>query len=259
MFVFDRDALLARAKEECMRAQFQAAEPYPHIVIDDLIDRATLVRVAQEFPSENDAEWIRFRHENSKKLALPQDWLIPSTTRHVLNQLNTGSFLDFVELVTGIDNLIPDPHFEGGGMHQIVSGGFLKIHADFNVHPNFGLDRRVNALVYLNVGWRDEWGGHLELWDSSMSRCVKKIAPEFNRCVIFTTTDKAFHGHPNPLRTPDGVTRKSLALYYYSNGRPDSERSASHSTLYQIRPGRDARPVVLRRLADGVARKIRGA
>ena len=92
-------------------------------------------------------------------------------------------------------------------------------------------------MLYLNENWREEYGGHLELWDREMTRCVRRILPVFNRCVIFSTTDYSFHGHPDPLACPRGMTRKSLALYYYSNGRPVEETSAAHGTLMQSRPG----------------------
>ena len=125
----------------------------------------------------------------------------------------------------------------GGGLHQIERGGYLKIHADFNRHPKFNLDRRLNLLLYLNENWKEEYGGHLELWNNQMTACVRRISPIFNRCVIFNTTDFSYHGHPEPLTCPEHVTRKSLALYYYSNGRPETERSRPHGTLTQTRPG----------------------
>ncbi len=147
--------------------------------------------------------------------------------------------VNFLEKLTGISGLIPDPHYLGGGLHQIERGGFLKIHADFNRHSRLKLDRRINVLLYLNRPWEDTWGGHLELWDSTMTICADKIAPLFNRLVVFTTTDSSFHGHPDPLDCPPDVVRRSLALYYYTNGRPEREQSKVHSTLHQARPGED--------------------
>ncbi|MFM8411426.1 MAG: 2OG-Fe(II) oxygenase, partial [Alphaproteobacteria bacterium] len=126
-----------------------------------------------------------------------------------------------------------DPWFDGGGLHETLPGGFLDVHADFNFHGAWFLDRRLNVLVYLNHGWREEWGGCLELWDRDLSRCVKKVVPAFNRTVIFATDDTSFHGHPEPVRCPPGTTRKSVAMYYYSNGRPESERSGRHTTLWR--------------------------
>ena len=95
----------------------------------------------------------------------------------------------------------------------------------------------MNLLLYLNPAWDDAWGGALELWDRGMQACVQRIAPIANRCVVFSTTRDSYHGMPDALRCPDGVTRRSLALYYYSNGRPEHERGPDHSTLWQARPG----------------------
>jgi Rps23 Pro-64 3,4-dihydroxylase Tpa1-like proline 4-hydroxylase len=160
-------------------------------------------------------------------------------TRLLLYQLNSATFINFLEELTGIDGIIPDPHFVGGGLHQIERGGYLKIHADFNRHKKLSLDRRLNLLIYLNQDWQEEYGGHFEMWDRDMTRCEKKILPLFNRCVIFNTTDFSYHGHPEPLTCPPDRTRRSLALYYYSNGRPAEEIAGGHSTLFRPRPGEE--------------------
>jgi hypothetical protein len=146
-----------------------------------------------------------------------------------------------------VEALVPDPYFEGGGAHQIMPGGLLKVHADFNKHKLTNLDRRLNVLVYMNKDWSEEWGGHFELWDREMKAPVKKILPIFNRMAIFTTTDFSFHGHPDPLRCPPGRSRKSLALYYYTNGRPDYEVNSGleeHSTLFKARPNSKDKPAI---------------
>jgi hypothetical protein len=93
------------------------------------------------------------------------------------------------------------------------------------------------VMVYLNKDWKEEYGGHFELWNRDMSCAEQKILPLFNRCAIFSTTSYSYHGHPNPLTCPPDRTRKSIATYYYSNGRPEEEVSDAHSTLFQHRPG----------------------
>jgi hypothetical protein len=113
------------------------------------------------------------------------------------------------------------------------------VHADFNKHSTYDLDRRLNLLLYLNKDWPEEYGGHLELWDRQMQKCEAKVLPIFNRVLIFGTTDFTYHGHPDPLRCPEGVTRKSLALYYFSNGRPAEEVTGGHSTIFRARDARD--------------------
>jgi hypothetical protein len=235
MFVLTPDNLMSLATE--FSSQYQTAEPFPHVVIDDFLPPEALRRVADNFPKAGDIAWHQSTNPRQKKLAAEDETQIDDRARWLLYQLNSATFMKFLEMLTSIEGLIPDPYFAGGGLHQIEPGGYLKIHADFNRHPKFGLDRRLNLLLYLNEDWQEEYGGHLELWNQEMTRCVHRILPIFNRCVIFNTTDSSYHGHPEPLTCPTGMTRKSLALYYYSNGRPDVEIADEHGTLVKPRPG----------------------
>ena len=157
--------------------------------------------------------------------------------RQILAEFNGMVFLEFLENLTGIKPLIPDPHFKGGALHQVLPGGSLAIHADFNRDKRRSLDRRINVLFFLNKNWREEYGGGVELWDDKMQKCIVKTNPILNRCVIFSTTSTSYHGHPDPLTCPEGMTRKSLALYYYTNESADENLKEAHSTLWQTRPG----------------------
>ena len=216
-----------------LREQYLRADPFPHIVLDGLFDEAALEPVLTDFPKPDGTRWMRFDSPTEKKLGYYHEHsTISDRVRAFLDAMNGFEMLLFLEALTGMEGLIPDPYFGGGGLHQIEPGGFLKIHADFNVHPKLKLDRRANMLIYMNRDWRDEWGGHLELWTPSLSECRQRIAPLFNRTVIFSTTDTSFHGHPHPLTCPPGVTRKSVSLYYYTAGRPEEERSAPHDTIF---------------------------
>jgi 2OG-Fe(II) oxygenase superfamily len=228
---------LARMHEIATAAheRYVSAKPYPHVVLDDFFDPALLDLILEEFPKPGQIRWQRFDNDQEIKLASSAEASFGPVTRLLLYHLNSITFLDFLGRVTGIPHLIADPCFEGGGLHQIVRGGKLGIHADFNKHRTYGLDRRLNLLLYLNKNWRDEYGGHLELWDREMTGCEAKVAPLFNRVMIFGTTSFTYHGHPDPLQCPEGMTRKSLALYYFSNGRPTDEVGASHNTLFRPR------------------------
>ncbi len=234
-FAFDRRWLQDLAVSH--RDAYRVAAPFPHAVIDGLVPAQVLEAVVAEFPEPSD-EWRRFDDARQRKFgASLVDVAVGPVTRTVLAEFNASAFVDFLQTLTGIEEaLIPDPHYRGGGLHQIVPGGYLEVHADFNRHPMFDLDRRVNVLVFLNHGWQSDWRGQLELWDRTMTRAERRVEPLFNRTVIFSITDTAFHGHPEPLRCPPGRTRRSLAFYYYSNGRPERERSESHSTVWQTRP-----------------------
>jgi Rps23 Pro-64 3,4-dihydroxylase Tpa1-like proline 4-hydroxylase len=234
-FFFDLDYLSDVAAR--YSASYKVAQPFPHVVIDDFLPEAVGQRILDEFPRPGADDWFRFQRGTERKLQSTAELGLGPQTRQVLNQFNSSAVMDFLEALTGVEHLVPDPHYAGGGLHQIERGGFLKVHADFNHHPRLDLERRLNLLLYLNRDWRDEWGGHLELWDTSMTAVVQRIAPVFNRCVVFSTTSFAYHGHPDPLQCPEGVTRKSMALYYYTKDRPAEELMSAHSTRFQARPG----------------------
>src|SRR5262249_32255068 len=150
---------------------------YPHLVIDGLFDSAVLDRILAEFPAPSDKNWTFHDAAEEIKLQSETERDIPLYTRYFLYALNSGSFLKFLEKLTGIENLIGDPHFVGGGLHQIVSGGKLGIHVDFNKHISFGLHRRLNMLIYLNKDSQIEYGGDFELWGRSMTRMKIKSCP----------------------------------------------------------------------------------
>ena len=135
--------------------------------------------------------------------------------RRLFYSFNSKPFIRVLENITNINGLIPDPYFLGAGFHEIGQGGHLSVHVDFNHHKVMNLERRINVLIYLNKDWDKTCGGQLELWNKDVSKSVKSVVPAFNRCVIFNTTDWSYHGNPEPVKHPAGVTRKSIALYYY--------------------------------------------
>jgi Rps23 Pro-64 3,4-dihydroxylase Tpa1-like proline 4-hydroxylase len=220
---------------------YQKAVPFSHIAFDDFLSPEMLEEVLKEFPDVSDPQWQEYKSEvENGKLASGKYEMIPPHARYVLDQLNTPPFLQFLETLTGIKNLIPDPYYVGGGMHQTKRGGWLGIHVDFNKHDGLGLYRRINVLLYLNKEYKDEYGGHLELWDEDMKTCYEKIAPKFNRLAIFTTSENSHHGHPDPLNFPEGMTRKSLAWYYYTADNGEKIGDKAHTTLFKARPGKDS-------------------
>jgi Rps23 Pro-64 3,4-dihydroxylase Tpa1-like proline 4-hydroxylase len=227
-----------RSLGESLAASYQGASPFPHVVIDDFVPLDVVRAVVAEYPRDR-AEWDLYLDEgNSNKLAISDEMRLGPTARRLIAELNGGAMIRFLEAMTGITGLVPDPHLLGGGLHQLDPGGFLRVHADFNHHPHLKLDRRLNFLLYLNEGWQDGWGGSLELWNEDMSERAVSVVPVAGRAVVFSTTSTSYHGNPEPVACPDGMARRSIALYYYTNGRPDEERAARHNTLYQT-PGAD--------------------
>jgi hypothetical protein len=222
----NRERLQALA--ERLQPEFAAAEPFPHVVIDDMLPAETIRDVIDAFPSPG-PEWAHYDDPNQLKYSLRDEEAMPDPIRSVMQQFNSQVFVEFLETLSGIKGLLPDPHFLGGGLHQIPRGGTLKVHADFDQHRKLKVDRRLNVLLYLNEDWRDEYGGHLELWDKEMTHAVERVAPVANRVVVFRTSDTSFHGHPDALAVPKGRFRRSLAWYYYT--APAVERTG-HNTLW---------------------------
>ena len=233
-YLFDLTKLEKLADE--YHEKHVTAKPFPHTIIDNFLPEQVLDTVLEEFPGSKQIEWLDFDGDVQKKLGSKTEEQMGPFTRFLMYQLNSATFIKFLEKLTGIEGLIPDPHFWGGGLHQIKPKGFLKLHSDFNFHPVLKVDRRINLLIYLNRDWDESFGGQLELWNKDITECEAKILPLFNRMVVFNTTDFSFHGHPEPLACPPDRTRKSLALYYYSNGRPEEEVSRSSDTMWKMTP-----------------------
>ena len=220
---------------------YSSAVPFPHIYFENFFDSQFLSQVREEFPDLSTLNTFRFNNPNEKKFATKGEADLGPKTKQLIHFLQSETFLRFLQSLTSIEEtLLGDPYLIGGGLHEIKRGGLLKVHADFNKHSLTGLDRRLNVLLYLNKDWKEEYGGHFELWDTEMKSCRKKILPAFNTLALFSTTDTSYHGHPDALTCPEDESRKSIALYYYSNGRPPHEVNpalADHSTLFKARAG----------------------
>jgi hypothetical protein len=228
------DALLREGAAE----RYQGNRPFPHIAIENLLtvtaaQNAYEEIVASEVPREkiNYSTYLKYRQSDRSKIG--------PAVGAVIDDLNSPRFVDFLERLTGISGLIVDPTLEGGGIHRIGTGGYLKMHTDFNFHRISGMYRRLNILLYLNPDWDPAWGGAIELWETDMSRRGAAYEPLWNRAVIFSTTDESYHGHPDPLTSPKGVLRNSIALYYYTTDLPavGYKFERSEMTNYQPRPG----------------------
>jgi|ERR1700761_8974528 len=216
-------------------SQYISAKPFPHIVIDDYFERKRMLAIWRMFPRP-DVTWWKYDNVLERKYAKNDLRQLHVSFRNLIWEMMSNHFVTQLEKLTGIEGLIVDHTLNGGGLHQIARGGKLDIHADYNYHPITNLDRRVNVLIYANKEWLPSWKGHLELWDKDMKNAIASILPTLGRMVIFNTTDHAYHGHPDALECPEGITRKSIALYYYTNGRPPEERSQPHSTIFKRRP-----------------------
>jgi len=218
------------------RRQYQSNKPFEHIYIDNFFDEEFLNTILEEFES-NTTFNDRFDDSNQKRKQTLSDYSqMKTNSKHLIDYLNSQEFIQFVQEITGIhEMLIPDPYLMGGGYHETKRHGFLKLHVDFSKHYKTNLDRRVNLIIFLNKNWKKEYGGDLVLQSKETSIAIE---PLFNRLAIFNTTSFNIHGHSDPLMCPENMSRKSIALYYYSNGRPTNELTEdylAHSTQFMGR------------------------
>jgi Rps23 Pro-64 3,4-dihydroxylase Tpa1-like proline 4-hydroxylase len=231
-FYFDRDRL--RSLADRLGPVFRSAQPFQHVVIDDFVPPEIADLLVEEFPGPEDSAWevhgpgrtAAVGDRNVDKLATSDETRFGPFTRHFMGQLNSGTFIGFLERLSGTFGIIPDVTYNNCGMHSTGRGGRLMMHTDVNRHPlGLKMHQYLNLLLYLNPDWKDEYAGHLELW-SHDRKPVHKIAPIKNRVVIFNTGTRSLHGHPVPLACPPGRRRNSLAVYYYLRDRPADETYA---------------------------------
>ena len=218
------------------------AKPFPNITLNNFFKDDFLNIILDEFPDLSKLNTSQnYNVQNEIKLSNNNYKKFSKNIKLFIDYLNSEDFINFLQDLTSIkEKLVSDLDLQGGGLHEIKRGGVLKIHTDFNRHSSFYLDRRINVLIYLNKNWEDSYGGHLEFWNKDVSKCEKKVLPSFNTMAIFSTTDFSNHGHPEPLNCPKNISRKSIALYYFSSGRPKNEIINVHKknkTYFKSRAG----------------------
>jgi hypothetical protein len=216
--------------------EFRDAQPFKHVVIEGFLDPSVGRRMLDEFPSFDDRYALNEMGEVGGKAVRMDVRDVSDTYRSIDRYLQTREFLDYVSTVTGIPDLLYDPDYVGGGTHENRDGQGLEQHVDFNFHPGTRWHRRLNLIVYLNPEWDDAWGGTLELQTDPWKGDTRgpRIAPLFNRAVIFETTEKSWHGFSQITLPTErkSLSRKSFAIYLYTRERPPEETAASHATVY---------------------------
>jgi len=224
--------------------KYKNRKPFPYISFENFLNFDAAQNMMDAFPSI-DENFYKYDNPLERKYAFDKVSELPAPIRDTLTELNSPLFLNFLEKLTGINGLIPDPYYRGGGIHQSKRGGKLDMHVDFNVHPKLDLYRRLNILIYLNKDWKEEYAGDFQIWKGHKNEKGKhvleelkaRIYPNFNTFACFSTSEKSYHGFPDEIKCPEGMTRKSIALYYYT-ARPafESLDEEQHSTTFIKRP-----------------------
>ena len=220
--------------------RFRQALPFRHVVIDDFFDSSVAERLLQEFPPFDPKRALNENGELGNKAVVERIRALGPSYRALDQLIQTEEFLSLIGRITGIPGLLYDPHYFGGGTHENRAGQDLDAHIDFNRHPATHSHRRLNLIVYLNHEWLDSWGGSLELHSDPHSEDdqITRITPLFNRAVIFETTESSWHGFTRICLPADRqeLSRRSIALYFYTHERPAEELADTHSTIYVERP-----------------------
>ena len=215
-------------------------QPFKHLYCDNFFSPEFANALLDSFPDLGNKGLWDTSNDPEIEVKMRSKWQsefdIPDTIVDAVRVLNSSLFLKTISEKFDIPKLMPDPYFTGGGLNVTVSGGLLDVHVDGNYHDASGLNRRINAILYLNPGWQKGWGGEFGLYDETGDKLIKKIAPIHNRLVIFDTNDKSFHGLPDPLNFPEGHARRSIILYYYTKDeRPTDQVTVEqpHSALWK--------------------------
>ena len=220
--------------------EFSGAKPFRHLVIDDFLATSFADRLLAEFPAFERGNARNEAGELGSKSTVERIRELGASFEQLDDLIQAPEFLTLLGRLTGIEDLLYDPYYFGGGTHENRAGQDLDPHVDFNRHPVESWHRRLNLIVYLNREWHDEWGGSLELHTDPRApdNQVRLITPLFNRCVIFETTEWSWHGFSRIALPADkqDLSRRSVALYFYTRERPVEELADTHSTIYVDRP-----------------------
>lgn len=220
---------------------FKACDPYPCIVIDNFLSQ----EVARDIPHEirdlmtnktegPDKVFHPFIHINAKVWGTVRTEGFTKNMNNVVESLQSNDFLKYLENLTGVEGLIADKGLRTGGYVIHKKGGCVNLHVDHRTHPyEKTWSRKVLLLLYFNDDYKDEYNGHLELWDPKAKELKMKVAPHFNRCVIQTIEDGYVHGLPEVMNFPEGDCRKALVLWYYID---EGEEVPLEVTKYFSRP-----------------------
>ncbi len=221
-------------RSDLIAESFQKATPFHYTMFEGFFTGDAAELIHEEYPTIRDGMWDGTTYIDQKNKFQKTSFEPGSVFEKAFDELNSDKFLQWLQKISGIDQLMGDPELFGGGLHQSINGAFLNVHVDYNIHSKTKFHRRLNVLVYMNKFWKEEYEGFLELWDLSNNHknLLAKYAPSYNRCVIFETNEISFHGHPKPLNTSNGISRKSMATYYYTKTRPANEIFDSHNTKY---------------------------
>ena len=195
-------------------SDFKSKAPCKFVILDDFLIPEVADNLYSNFPSLSSLK-VKRKSLNENKVEDYHFERWDPSFREVREMIQSNEFLSWISELTGIPMLVTPNNSLGSGIHQGGDGSFVDVHIDVNFDPKSEMWRRINLLIYLNKNWKEEYGGHLEIWSPDMSKCEHSVSPLFNRAVIFLTDENSPHGY-KAIKIPEGESRKSFYAYYYT-------------------------------------------
>lgn len=218
---------------DALRASYQNAKPFPHVVIDNLFPQQLLERVLAEAPAMAQQQWLNVKQAGLEDIVRMRSGVeLGAAGSELTGFLHSAAFLYLLSEITGVWQLLPDPYLQGGGHALMKRDGYFKVHADRNVAYDTGMTRRLAMIIFLNKDWPPEYGGKLELWNHEGTRCETSIEPLFNKTILFEVAYPNYHGVPEPLACPPDRVRHSFLAYYHTVGVGQTDKVKPHTSIF---------------------------
>jgi Rps23 Pro-64 3,4-dihydroxylase Tpa1-like proline 4-hydroxylase len=223
--------------------KYNDSTPYPHIVLDNILDETYATKCQQEIINIPSEMWDRYNNPFEQKFTLRDKNNIPEYCHNLFNLLTSSEVVDVLSNITG-EQLYNDPTKNWWGIHTYNNGDYLDIHSDAGNHPITKQKKHITFGIYLSYKWKEENGGHLEIWsgdnvlndDAKIVNCENKILPIFNRMIMFTNTTNAWHGNPEPVLIENDAKRIFLTLSYISEKHNDGMENNREKAFFVNRP-----------------------
>lgn len=225
------DKLNEKYDVKTLNCLFREAVPAPMIVLDDFFPDDIAKNLSKEIDSIDKDLYKRFTRNGSYMEECNNLSLMPYA-QDAIGQLHSQTFMNWLNRLTGISHLIPDPYLIGAGYSRSFNGDSLKNHIDFNWNDTIKLYRALTLIIYLSEDWQNEWGGNLAFSRFDDQEKINEIFIKWNRAIIWQHHENCFHGYPKPINCPDGQSRKTLRLFYYVSNQEPLADQPPHRSLY---------------------------
>lgn len=236
-------------------ACYQNTQPFPHYALDDALEKSVAEKIQQEILALPLEKFDRYNNPFEQKYTLRNKHELPPCLKQLFSYLQSDTFVQRLSAFVGYP-LMVDSTRNFHGVHLYENGDSLDIHVDAGIHPTLRHKKQVTVGFYLSHQWKESYGCELEIWRGSNAgiekpeiyECVKKIAPVFNRMVIFTNTDNSWHGNPVPADCPPEARRIFITVSYLSHNTTFDNRRQKAYFVKRPQDPEDAEKDVLRLL-----------